>query len=449
MEPGLLADLLASVETDSLVIVCGAGLSRTDPSRVPAAAELAQSCARTFTQFTGMPVPDGANVNLETLAEFFFRDHIRWRLFLEQLVKWGPFVRGPNAGHAAISDLLCCGAVRFVITTNFDTLIESAAEGMGEPIFRAALDGDEMQRRHAHRPVLKLHGCARVDQERTVWCRAQYDPNDGDATIRARLQSSEVWLSANLRGCHIVIVGFWSDWPHFNEALTRALRAHLPASITLVDISGDEELQLKARELWNVAEILGASFRRVRTSGAEFLDELRMKYSLRFLERVLDASIPTYKSLGGANDNPATILPTDLNTDELYDLRRDICGVAPTEVVRERTPNNGMRGVGAVHLFVQEKGSRFWGNRYKTPGGTLIRVVNGGSDSLHRVKDRFSKGQAASDNGEVVICAATTGDGGVPPNVVRGNSGTSDDVVRPGTQARWLNFDAARAEGFC
>src|SRR5579862_1682831 len=104
MEPGLLANLLASVETDSLVIVCGAGLSRTDPSRVPAASELAKSCARAFTQLTAMPVPDGADLNLEMLAEFFFSDRIRWRLFLEQLVEWGPFVRGQNRGHVAISD---------------------------------------------------------------------------------------------------------------------------------------------------------------------------------------------------------------------------------------------------------------------------------------------------------------------------------------------------------
>jgi hypothetical protein len=449
MEPELLASLLASVATDSLVIVCGAGLSRTEPSRVPAAADLATSCARRFTQSTGMAVPEDAELNLEALAELFFRNPIFWRLFLEQLVEWGPFVRGPNAGHIAIADFLCSGAVRFVLTTNFDTLIESAAEAMGEPLFRAALDGDGMQVHHAHRPVLKLHGCARVDQQRTVWCRTQYDQNDGDATTRERLQSSQAWLNANLRGCHILIVGFWSDWPHFNDALTRALQGHLPASITLVDISNDEQLRLKAPDLWRVAEPLGPSFRRTRASGAEFLNELRIGYSLRFLQRVLVASIATYKDLGGANDDPAPVLPAGLSADELYDLRRDICGVAPTEIVRDHTPTDSMRGVGAVHLLVQEKGSRFLGSRYRARDGATIRVVNGASDSLHRVKARFSKGQTASDNGETVICAATIADGGVPSDIVRANASMSDDVVRPGTQARWLNFEMARAQDYC
>jgi hypothetical protein len=449
MDQQLLATLLASIETNSLVIVCGAGLSRTEPSNVPAASELATYCARTFTQSTGLPVPDGSETDLEILAQFLFQNPIHWRLFLERIVNWGPFVRGANVGHVAVADFLCCGAVRFVVTTNFDVLIEFAAENMGEPQFRASLDGDQMQRYYSHRSVLKLHGCARLDQEKTVWCKAQYDQQRGDLVIRERLRSSETWLSANLRGCHILIVGFWSDWPHLNEALAAALAAQLPASILVVDLNGDEQLRRKAPELWDVAERLGDSFIRVRASGAEFLDEFRKQKSLKFFERVLNESVPTYRDLGGTVVGPVPVAPMDLTSDELYDLRRDICGVAPGEVVRDHVPSPNMRGVGAAHLLVQEKGSRFSGNRYKTLDGRTLRVVNGASDSLYRVKDRFSKGQSLSHAEEVVICVATIGDGNAPANVVRDTSRGFGDVVRQGSEARWLSFEAARVEGLC
>jgi hypothetical protein len=447
MEPGLLAELLASIETNNLIIVCGAGLSRTAPSRVPSAAELATTCANQFALSTLEIVPEGAETNLEQLTEFLFRSPIHWRLFLRKLVNWAPFVQAPNRGHFAISDFLSCGAVRFAVTTNFDTLIETAAEKMGEPFFEPALDGIGMQHQYEHRSLLKLHGCAR-NRESTVWCRMQYDEVSGDPQIRERLQSSEVWLNASLPGCHILIVGFWSDWPHFNDALSRALEANLPASITLVDICSGAELRAKAPALWAVAERLGESFKLVQASGADFLDELRKNLSLQFFGSVLHNSVPTYRDLGGQNVNPAPLSPTDLATDELYDLRRDICGVAPHDVVRDRAPKDNMRGVGAVHLLVQEKGSRFSGNRYKAVDGTTIRVVNGNSDSLHRVKDRFSTGQPASYAGEVVIYMATTGDGGAPVNIAR-SATIARGVVRAEYQSEWLDLDEAKARGFC
>ena len=448
MDPNLLAVLLAAIEADNLVIVCGAGLSRTEPSKVPAASELATSCARVFTQATGLPVPDGADTNLELLATFLFGNPDYWRLFLKRLINWGPFMRGPNPGHQAISDLLCCGAVRFAVTTNFDTLIEFAAESMGEPVFRAALDGDQMQERYSHRSLLKLHGCVRKDEERTLWCRRQYDEIGGDAVIRDRLESASNWLNINLKGCHILIVGYWSDWPHFNDALSAALATQPLASITLVDIGSDEYLREKTPQLWDVAGQLGDRFKRARISGAEFLAELRKGQSLRFFERVLCESVPVYRDLGGGKENPLPLVPADLGTDELYDLRRDICGVAPNEVVRDHAPNKNMQGVGAVHLLVQEKGFQFSGNRYETPDGTRIRVINAASDSLHRVKDRFSVGRSATNAKEVVICAATTGDGGVPEDIVRDRTNVGG-IVRAETNSQWLDVERARERGFC
>jgi hypothetical protein len=445
----LLATLLAAIETGDLVVVCGAGLSRTQPSGVPSALELARLCARLFTQSTGLVVPDGADAHLEALASFFFGNPDFWRLFIEKLLNPGPFRKHPNAGHFAIADLLCCGALRFAVTTNFDELIETAAEDLGEPLLRPSLDGDHMQRQHAHRPLLKLHGCMRIDIDTTVWCRAQFNGASANPVIRDRLQSSTQWLRANLRGCHILIVGFWSDWPHLNDALYDALRDGAPASVTLVDISDDEHLQRNAPDLWRACELVGDNFKRVQASGASFLDDLRRQKSLRFFDRLLRASVQTYVELGGVNNDPTPALPEELGSDELYNLRRDVCGVGANEIVRDHAPSQGMRGVGATHLLVQDKGAVFSGPRYQTPAGVKVRIVNGLSDSFHRVKDRFSKGQPVSHTGEVVICVATIDDGGVPSNVARSSAVRPNDVVRASPAIEWLTYPQARERGLC
>ena len=446
-----LAPLLAAIQNDRLVILCGAGLSRSEPSKVPAARELATVCARRFSQSTGLAAPEGAEVNLEALAAYFYGDNDYWRLFLEKLIDWGPFLWHPNSGHLAIADLLCCGALRFALTTNLDVLIEEAAKELGEHDFRASLDGEAMRRPHKHRSMLKLHGCARIDRDATLWCKTQFDNNNGQQRVRERLETATNWLRENLRDSHLLVVGFWSDWPHLNDALSRAIEGNLPASITLVDILDDRELREKAPGLWEIAERLGPSFRRIPESGAAFLNELRRQFSIRFFECVLAAAAETYRAMNGVIP-PAErrdALPDELSADELYDLRRDISGVAPMDVVREGQPRDHMRGAAATHLLVQERGGRFSGPRYVVADQVIVRIVNGASDSFHRVRARFARNQPASPLGEVVICVGTADDGGAPSDIVRESSGEPASIVRGTGQTEWLSFNQARERGLC
>jgi hypothetical protein len=48
MDPELITRLLTSIEMDRLVVVCGAGLSLSLPSKVPNAFDLAQQCATKY-----------------------------------------------------------------------------------------------------------------------------------------------------------------------------------------------------------------------------------------------------------------------------------------------------------------------------------------------------------------------------------------------------------------
>lgn len=80
-------------------------------------------------------------------------------LFINKLVKWELFCGEPNPGHDTIADLIMCGACVCAVTTNFDILVERAAEGLGERAFQAALDGEEANVDRGYRPLLKIHGC--------------------------------------------------------------------------------------------------------------------------------------------------------------------------------------------------------------------------------------------------------------------------------------------------
>ena len=126
------------------------------PTHLPSAAALAQTCAERYTQLTGTQLPDEVQADLERLADYF----LKLNRFQELLsfIPWGTFFRKPNAGHDAIADFLCCGALTLAATTNYDTHIEDASLTLGESDFQAALSGVEAgQLPDRHRPLLKLH----------------------------------------------------------------------------------------------------------------------------------------------------------------------------------------------------------------------------------------------------------------------------------------------------
>lgn len=115
-------------------------------------------------------------------------------------------IKVPGAAHRAVAGLVRRGAVRVIVTTNFDRLIEQAleAEGVYPQVVAtpSAIEGMEPLT-HARCTVIKLHGdYARIDQLNTVEELSQY-PEE----LRALLDRV-------LDEYGLVINGWSGDWDH-------------------------------------------------------------------------------------------------------------------------------------------------------------------------------------------------------------------------------------------
>ena len=118
MDEVIASRLLASINANRLVILCGAGLSMSTPSNLPSAARLAQNCANRYLEITGHRLTDDLINDLEKLADHFRQTNEFRRVFIEQLIPWREFRRKPNNGHETVADFLTSGVAEYGITTN-------------------------------------------------------------------------------------------------------------------------------------------------------------------------------------------------------------------------------------------------------------------------------------------------------------------------------------------
>src|SRR5687768_8036948 len=294
MDDALASQLLMSISSDRLVLICGAGLSMASPSHVPSAAQLARDCTDKY-EAKGLVLPVGLRDDLEKLADYFFQQGMLVELI--RLVEWHPFRHSYNSGHETIADFLACRAFEFGVTTNYDFLTETAATDLGEPNFQTALHSDELIERRPHGFYLKIHGCCVKDDLRTVWCLPQVA---SDVTIKGRVDSLRNWLSANLNGKDVLLVGFWSDWGYLNNLFEGIVNPIQPNRVVLIDPDTDANLSTKAPNLWAWANRATVNFTHVRESGAAFLDDLRKRFGLFYFNDLLNQSIPTYTGIVGA-----------------------------------------------------------------------------------------------------------------------------------------------------
>jgi len=446
MDSAYSQELMASISNGRLVVICGAGLLMAAPSSCPSAREVAVRASTKFRENNGTVVPDGCETDIERLACLCYASPPLWAGFRDQYIDWKRFKGDPNPGHFAVADFLSCAAADCAITTNVDIFIEEAAERLGEPDFQAAVEDEEMARAHDYRPLLKIHGCMNRERDRTLWCHDQIRGARKNAVMGAQLGIWKTWLKGRLLSKDLVFVGFWSDWAHLNDILGAVLDGVQPRLVYLVDPAPVGVIQAKAPGLWSLTTGNGVIFRHVQASGAEFLDELRKILSISFFERLFSDSIGTYHSHVGVGTAPRMLLPNSLNTDQLYDLRRDCTGVAPKTVVRDKAPLPTMHTTGAIHLMVQERGATFDGIRYKRPDTSIVRVVNGAGQVMSLVQEKFSKDQPQSVAKEFVVCDARS-DGSVPANLIRG--GRPSSILRAGNSSQWLTLEEARAQGIC
>jgi hypothetical protein len=436
MDDDLASRLLGSIAADNLVIFCGAGLSMAPPSSLPSARQLAMDCFPKYEQAIRSPLPPAIREDLEAQCKFALERGELQKLFLEKLVIWRPFVRNPNKGHATIADFLSTGAVCSAVTTNFDFLVEQAAENLGEDMFQSALNAAEAAPSRPHKPYLKIHGCARRDRNNTLWCKQQIVAT---STLHSRIESCKTWLQANLVAKDLMLVGFWSDWSYLIDIFQDCIGGVEPRLVIVVDPQSPANLQTKAPALWAWATNADHEFRHAQESGADFLDELRRRISFQFLEGVINNAKASYQAITNNVYARESTFDVNLSTDELYSFRRDIEGIPPTRIARAKAPASGMQLIGTVVMRLVEAGATFEGAEFML-NLKRIRVLQGAGEVLSLIKKKFEAEQSplAAD---VVICVGAREDGEAPASIVRGLSAST--IIKPATASNWVTDEQA------
>lgn len=434
LSAALTTRLLGAIETDSLVVLCGAGLSAPSPSSLPSAAMVSQKCYDAWSPVEALD-PELRN-NVDRLAAHFHaRDQLK-KVFLGRLVPWNDLVGTPNTGHAAIADLLISRAARGALSANFDPLIERWAEEH-KIAMQGALTGQEAAEFAVlASPLIKFHGCLQRGRDETLWTQAQL----ADPTIQQRVASCRQWMNLNLPGAHLVVVGFWTDWGYLNDVLAEAFEIENASSVTVIDLSPPAVLQAKAPNLWAKLNSSSHVFEHVQASGSDALDELRAEYSRTWARKFFALGQVLIGSTGSAASSPAG--PDQLDGRGLYDLRRDAEGLPYTHAAKLKAPAPSAAQAALVHLLLLRSGATQEG-AWLHHGGKSIRVVNGAGQGLADMKGRYSEPTTVAQS-EIVVCAGAI-DLGVPARLIAPGHGQSMMRPAPGGGSKWMTLEQATA----
>ncbi len=416
---------LGSLVSDRLSILAGAGLSMAPPSRLPSTASLAQSAKQIYEAKLGT-APFGCNIAEQ--VDYFFKRNELVTVYLRTLIDNSAFAGPPNAGHFAIADLILVGALMTAVTTNIDTMIETAGQHIYGQVESGVSAEDMAYVPAGVTPLLKIHGCRQADFAKTVWSVLQLD----DPFIRARLEGNVAWLSHRLTNRDLLIVGYATDWDYLNRALEKVLGAVAPACVIMVDPSDGATLTAKAPVLISFGERASVTFLHVRESGHTFLDSLRRAFSRSFVRQVLHRGQQEFEDLKGAPPSPGWLEPPDLHTEEYYLMRRDLEGCSPEHPTKERKPTAGPM-LGMTLLQLRAAGALPEGSFWLL-GGQRIRVLRADGKALHKVQAEYTRAMAPVGAPDIVIAVGAE-DLALRSHVVRGSAGST---ITRGASSRWL-----------
>lgn len=421
--------------TDRLALLAGAGLSMAPPSSLPSAAAIAQSAKR---KHDAMFCPDQPplSTDIDAQAQHFFELGELATVYFRTLIDQDAFAAPPNSGHYCIADLLLVRAIQVAITTNVDTMVETAGQMLFGQI-AAAIDGlSAAAFRPDESPLLKLHGCRNADPKNMVWALGQL----AVPPVSDRIASSANWLRGRLTDRDLLIVGYSTDWDYLNEILAEALGAANPASVLVVDPASADDFARKAPVLFELGQQAGVNFRHVRASGADFLDRLRRSFSKSYLRRVLSDGEELYQQQYGVAPDPRWTEAPELPADALWSLRRDLEGCLPNQPASERSPMAGQL-LGFTVLQLRARGATAEGQHWLL-GAHRIRVLRAENMALHNVAAAYSRESAPAIVPDMVIAVGAE-DVGLPPDIVR--SGPTATIAR-GSPGHWLTRQAAIQE---
>jgi hypothetical protein len=429
--------LLAAMVAGRLVVVCGAGLSMAAPSQLPSAVGVSRLCFDRY-QLMNPAIPIALRDDLEGLADYFLDLHMLHSHFIAHLVPWARMIGVPNSGHEAIADFLLTGTIDYVFTTNFDWLIERAGEELGAYLIASLTAGEANAHEAHHRPILKAHGCGRRDPDQTVWTRRQL----AIAPVAPRVSSIRDWLAARLPNRDLLVLGFWTDWAYFTQALETCLSAGHPATVTVVDLASDADLQARGAALWAVLHAGGVAFEHIQLSAAEVLQELREEISRMYVRHLLGMGFAAYQVAFGVPCPADWLSGNDIPTEHLYAVRRDAEGVSVSRPARQRTPPATAQTFGFFLLALRHVNAQREGPLFRLQDGRTVRLVNGAGRWMREIEEEYAHEPPAGVAPDLVACIGSI-DYGVPVSVVR--SGRSASVVRSGSRGTWLDDSASRA----
>jgi hypothetical protein len=425
--------LLGAIEADSLVFLCGAGLSMAPPSLLPPALTIANECYDKWNLTE--PMDPLLRDNLEGLADHFYVRGDFKDVFINRLIPWNSLVGSPNEGHAAIADMLICRAAKAALSANFDPLIENWAQDH-KIAMRGALDGVEaVNFQFTSSPLIKFHGCLLRGREETIWTATQF----GEAVLNHRKQTCSDWMKLNLPGRHLVVVGFWSDWGYLNDVLADAFSIATAASVTVVSPGDSASLETKAPLLWGKLHAMSHSFKHVQVSGDAFLSDLRQAFSEVWVRKfihngktLLPAPLPAPLPLAIA---AAAGAPPPMSQADLYDIRRDAEAVSYTSAATSKAPPPSTAEAASIRIRLIEKGA-LEHHSWLDLGGTLVRVISGAGRNIEDVKKAYKEPPTLPD-AHVIVCAGAT-TLGVPGKLIA--KGTPGSIIRPaaGSGSSWI-----------
>jgi hypothetical protein len=429
----LIVRLLSAIETDSLVFLCGAGLSMASPSDLPSAVRVSQIC---YDKWQATEALDPAlRDNVDLLAGHFHSKGEFKTVFI-RLVPWNEFVGMPNCGHATVADLLISRGAHAALSANFDPLIERWAEER-KVAMQCALTGQDAVSFTNSNPLIKFHGCMNRGRDLTLWTRGQLV----DPEIQVRVQSCSGWMNLHLPGKDLVVVGFWTDWGYLNDVLFDAFTITNAHSVTVIDPSPTASLQAKAPKLWEKLNSLSNVFEHVPSSGADALDELRTAYSRTWARKYYALGQPLMTAAGKTITAPS---PFDaLGGEDLYNIRRDIEGIPYTRAATLKEPHPTAAQAAYVHMMLLNAGATNH-DAWLQYRGRSIRIVNGAGQGLSDVQGRHKEPPTLPQS-DIVVCAGAI-ELGVPARLIARGRGASTIRPTPGGSTKWLTIEQACVE---
>ena len=437
MEQALVDEIVQKLTNKQTVFWVGAGVSMSGNSSLPSAPDLNTQCVQKYKDTVGQTLPSEATADLASLTEYLHNSGDLVRLFIHKLVPWVKFKNGtPNDSHIALADFLISHVAHAVISTNYDTRIECAAKKLGELDFVTSTDILDLNPRR-NSLFFKIHGCAEKEEKSTFWCQSQRNEDP----IKKRIEDAVKYLPGKLLNKDIVLVGYWSDWPHLYAAICEVLNSCEPHKVYIVNPLPPKELEKKAPDLWQW--VTSKNHDLISENSDDFFSMIRRGLGRSTLRRAFAASIPTYQVMFKGFDDPDLELELPRLIDTLYWLRQDIFGIPRSYAVDTNDVDNpGTNNAAAFLLHLLNKGASF-SHDHLIFNGKKIRVI-GCSSMLAIIKDKYQIELDIHQIDTILVCPGAIDDGGAATNVVR--DPIPRDVIRGQGSGEWCSLESARSE---